>query len=52
MLLARLKASERVTLVGEPTGGSAAGPTAGILFFLTLPNSGLTVNVPALRERS
>lgn len=38
-------------LVGEPTGGSSEGPTAGTIFFLKLPNSGITVRVPALRSR-
>ncbi|MBO6798468.1 S41 family peptidase [Maricaulis sp.] len=38
--------SERAVLVGEPTGGSQEGPTAGIIFFLTLPNSGIVVRLP------
>ncbi len=38
--------SGRVRLVGEPTGGSQEGPTAGIIFFLTLPNTGIVVRVP------
>jgi len=37
-------------IIGEPTGGSAEGPTAGLMFFLNLPNSGVTVRVPALRS--
>ena len=50
MLLARLKDAGRIRLVGEATGGSAEGPTAGILFFLKLPNSGITVRVPWKRQ--
>lgn len=50
MLLARMKDSGRIRLVGEATGGSAEGPTAGILFFLKLPNSGITVRVPWKRQ--
>ncbi|MEO1481409.1 MAG: S41 family peptidase [Myxococcota bacterium] len=40
----------RVIVVGEPTGGSAEGANAGILFFLTLPNSGIKTRVPAIRQ--
>ncbi|MEN1727720.1 MAG: S41 family peptidase [Pseudomonadota bacterium] len=36
-------------LVGEPTGGNQAGSTAGILYYLTLPNSGVRIRVPAQR---
>jgi hypothetical protein len=32
--------------VGQPTGGSAEGTTAGVIFFLRLPNSGVTVRIP------
>jgi Peptidase family S41 len=46
MLIAKLKDEKRITVVGEATGGSAEGPTAGRLFFLKLPNSGITVRVP------
>lgn len=46
MLIAKLKDEKRVTVIGEATGGSAEGPTAGRLFFLKLPNSGITVRVP------
>ncbi|MCA9296577.1 MAG: hypothetical protein KC983_08665, partial [Phycisphaerales bacterium] len=52
MLIATLAESDRVTLIGEPTGGSAEGPTAGVIFFLNLPNSGITINIPILKERS
>ena len=50
MLLAKLREARGIRLVGESTGGSAEGPTAGVLFFLTLPNSGVRVNVPVIRE--
>jgi hypothetical protein len=46
MLIAKLKDEKRITVVGEATGGSAEGPTAGRLFFLKLPNSGIIVRVP------
>lgn len=48
-LMTWLKAARDVTLVGEPTGGSVEGPTAGIIFFLDLPESGITARVPAFR---
>lgn len=48
-LLSALKGIDRATFVGEPTGGAATGATAGILVFLTLPNSGITVRVPMQR---
>lgn len=50
MLLAKLHELDAIRTVGEPTGGSAEGPTAGLIFFLALPHSGLRVNVPAVRE--
>jgi len=45
-IIAALTTRGRVTLVGEATGGSQEGPTAGILYFLTLPNSQIVVRVP------
>jgi hypothetical protein len=39
----------RLRLVGEETGGSAEGPTAGQILFLTLPNSAIRVRIPLLR---
>jgi hypothetical protein len=36
-------------LIGEKTGGSATGPTAGVLVFLNLPHSQITVRIPVLR---
>ena len=35
--------------VGEPTGGNPGGATAGIIFFVKLPNSGIKVRVPVQR---
>lgn len=46
MLIAKLKNEGRVRLVGQPTGGSAEGPTGGQIFFLKLPASGITVRIP------
>ena len=48
-LIAKLQDMGRATVVGEATGGSAEGPTAGVLFFLTLPHSGVVARLPALR---
>jgi C-terminal processing protease CtpA/Prc len=49
LFMAGLRERRKVSLVGEPTGGSAEGPTAGVVLFLPLPNSGLRVRIPALR---
>ncbi|MEO1220566.1 MAG: S41 family peptidase [Pseudomonadota bacterium] len=51
-LLAILEQQERTTLIGEPTGGSAEGPTAGLLFTLTLPESGIRTRIPLFRYRN
>ena len=48
-LLAALSFSDHVTLVGQKSGGAPTGATAGILFTLTLPNSGIKVRVPTQR---
>lgn len=48
-LLTVLKNRPNTTFIGEETGGSKEGPTAGVLFFLKLPNSGITARVPAFR---
>ncbi len=48
---ARLRESRGdVRLVGSATGGSAEGPTAGLMVFLDLPESGIRVRVPLLRQ--
>ncbi|WP_310571049.1 S41 family peptidase [Gemmatimonas sp.] len=41
--------SGRIRLVGEETGGSAEGPTAGQILFLRLPASGARVRIPLKR---
>lgn len=52
LMLAVLREHSAVRLVGQPTAGSAEGPTAGLLFFLTLPASGIRVNLPVFSQRS
>jgi C-terminal processing protease CtpA/Prc len=51
MLIAKLKDAKRVTLVGEATGGSAEGPTAGRMFFVKLPASGIVARIPVQWNR-
>lgn len=51
-LIALLDGVGRATLVGEPTGGSAEGVTAGVLFTLTLPESGVRTRIPFFRYRN
>jgi hypothetical protein len=46
MVIAKLKDMARVRTVGETSGGSADGPTAGVVFMLKLPNSGITMRIP------
>jgi C-terminal processing protease CtpA/Prc len=46
MTIAKLRDMGRVTLVGASSGGSAEGPTAGTIFNVALPNSGIVVRVP------
>ncbi len=40
----------RLRLIGEETGGSAEGPTAGQILFLRLPNSRMRVRIPLKRS--
>ena len=49
-LLAKLQDMGRATLIGEETGGSAEGTTAGVLFYLDLPESGIRARVPVLQD--
>jgi hypothetical protein len=49
--VAHLKAAG-ATLVGEATSGSVEGPTAGRIFLLTLPNSGIRVRIPLAWNRT
>ncbi len=39
----------KLRLIGEETGGSAEGPTAGQILFLKLPNSGMGIRIPLKR---
>lgn len=48
-LISAVRAARDVTLIGEKTGGNPAGPTAGLIFFLTLPESGIKLRVPVIR---
>ncbi|MEO0463913.1 MAG: S41 family peptidase [Pseudomonadota bacterium] len=48
-LLSVLRTQRDATFIGERTGGAATGATAGILAFLTLPNSKAKVRVPLQR---
>jgi len=48
-LMAHLKDEGPAVFIGEKAGGSAEGPTAGIQFTLTLPESGIKTRIPALR---
>ena len=50
LLLSAMQKLAGVRIVGEPTGGSVEGPTAGTILFCTLPASGITVRVPAYRS--
>ncbi|MEM8984028.1 MAG: S41 family peptidase [Pseudomonadota bacterium] len=49
-LVSRLQDRPGLTLVGSDGGGNAAGATAGILFTLRLPASGIGVRIPAWRQ--
>ena len=50
MFIAMAQEHYGARVVGEPTGGSVEGPTAGVIFVLTLPNSGIKVRVPGIRS--
>ena len=47
--LTLLKATGRATLVGSRTGGSPDGPTGGLQFTVTLPESGIKTRLPMIR---
>ena len=49
-LMAKLQDMGRATLIGEETGGSAEGTTAGVLFTLKLPESGIRTRVPVFQD--
>ena len=48
-LIAALKSLGRAELVGEKTGGSPTGTTAGVLVTLTAPNSKIKTRIPVFR---
>ncbi len=50
--IAQMKEKRGAVLVGEDTSGSAEGPTAGHIFLVTLPNSGIKVRVPDAWNRT
>lgn len=52
MVLAQLKEKGGARLVGEESAGSAEGPTAGRIFLLTLPHSGLRIRIPIAWNRT
>ncbi|NRA31067.1 MAG: hypothetical protein HRU11_12505, partial [Parvularculaceae bacterium] len=47
-----LAGQDGITLVGEETGGSQEGVTAGLLWFLELPESELVVRIPWFFQRT
>ncbi len=49
MLIGMLQKQGGIRVVGEPTGGSVEGCTAGTMIFTKLPNSGIVVRVPVKR---
>ncbi len=51
-MLAELREQRELTIVGQPTGGSAEGCTAGQILTLTLPHSQIPVRVPLLWTRN
>ncbi len=51
-LLSVIHSTGRVKLIGEKTGGSAEGATAGVLFTLTLPKSKITTRIPFFRFKN
>ncbi|GMU00339.1 hypothetical protein KH5H1_44590 [Corallococcus caeni] len=52
MTVALLKEKGGARLVGEESAGSAEGPTAGRIFLLTLPHSGLRIRIPNAWNRT
>lgn len=48
-LMSVIKSVRNATLVGDKTGGSAEGVTAGLLFTLTLPESKIRTRIPFFR---
>ncbi len=52
MAIAQLKEKAGAEVVGEDSGGSVEGPTAGRIFLLKLPASGLKVRIPEAWNRT
>ena len=50
--IAQMKERRGAVLIGEATSGSAEGPTAGHIFLLTLPHSGIKVRIPDAWNRT
>jgi hypothetical protein len=50
--IAQLKEKAAATIIGEDSAGSAEGPTAGSIFLLELPASGIKVRVPEAWNRT
>lgn len=48
-MLANLATHGGIRFVGEKTGGAPTGATANVIYFLTLPESGIVIRVPAQR---
>lgn len=46
MVISKLRDMGRAQILGEPSGGSGDGPTAGTIFNLRLPNSHISVRIP------
>ncbi|MEL6239223.1 MAG: S41 family peptidase [Pseudomonadota bacterium] len=47
--LATIRSQREAVFIGEATGGAATGATAGMIAFLKLPHSGISVKVPLQR---
>lgn len=45
-----VQAARPIVLIGENTGGSVEGPTAGIIFFMTLPESKIRIRIPGIQQ--
>jgi hypothetical protein len=50
--IAQFKEKLNADLIGEDAAGSAEGPTAGHIFLMTLPNSGVKVRIPNAWNRT
>lgn len=48
-MLANLRNHGGIIFVGGKTGGAPTGATANVIYFLTLPESGIVIRVPAQR---